>query len=120
MDVVYVKGKRGRHVPILLTKELLNGMSCLMKFRTAVGVAKQNLYLFACPTRGSTNPLRGCDCVAKTVKSLQLEAPANIRSTKLRKYIATIAQIGCLKEGELEWLSNHLGHSPEVHREYYR
>lgn len=25
-----------------------------------------------------------------------------------------------LNEGELEWLSNHLGHTIEVHKEYYR
>ena len=50
--------KEGGMYPLFLLK-LLNGMSCLMKFGKAVGVAKQNLYLFACPTRGSTNPLRG-------------------------------------------------------------
>lgn len=25
-----------------------------------------------------------------------------------------------LNEGELEWLSNHLGHTIEVHKEFYR
>ena len=25
-----------------------------------------------------------------------------------------------LNDGELEWLSNHLGHTIEVHKEYYR
>lgn len=25
-----------------------------------------------------------------------------------------------LNEGELEWLSNHLGHSIQVHKEFYR
>jgi hypothetical protein len=25
-----------------------------------------------------------------------------------------------LNEGELEWLSNHLGHSVDVHQEFYR
>lgn len=25
-----------------------------------------------------------------------------------------------LNEGELEWLSNHLGHSIDVHKEFYR
>ncbi len=25
-----------------------------------------------------------------------------------------------LNEGELEWLSNHLGHTIDVHREFYR
>lgn len=25
-----------------------------------------------------------------------------------------------VKQGEIEWLSNHLGHSVQVHKEFYR
>ncbi|XP_071944678.1 uncharacterized protein [Antedon mediterranea] len=43
-----------------------------------------------------------------------------IRSTKMRKYIATVSQILNLKESQLDWLADHLGHSINVHRDYYR
>ena len=58
------------------------------------------------------------DNVTKRVKNLEM--PELIKSTKLRKYIATVAQIASLNENELEWLSGHLGHNMSVHREYYR
>ena len=43
----------------------------------------------------------------------------NITSTKLRKYIATIAQVLSLKETEVDWLSRHLGHDICIHRDFY-
>ncbi|XP_069134400.1 uncharacterized protein [Argopecten irradians] len=50
----------------------------------------------------------------------ELEYPERVGSTNMRKYIATVTQMMNLNDGELEWLSNHLGHSINVHREYYR
>ena len=43
-----------------------------------------------------------------------------ITSTNLRKYLATVSQVVCLSNEELEWLCNHLGHSINVHRNFYR
>ena len=43
-----------------------------------------------------------------------------MKSTKLRKYIATVSQIGDLSESEFDWLPRHMGHDIAVHREYYR
>ena len=50
----------------------------------------------------------------------KLQKPHLIRSTKLRKHVATIAQILVLNGDELGHLSNHLGHSEAVHRDFYR
>ena len=50
----------------------------------------------------------------------KLQKPQLIRSTKLRKHVATIAQILVLNGDELGHLSNHLGHSEAVHKTFYR
>ena len=48
------------------------------------------------------------------------EHPEYVTSTKLRKHAATLSQLLCLKENELDVLANFMGHDIRVHREYYR
>ena len=43
-----------------------------------------------------------------------------IRSTKLRKHVATASQILALKDHQLETLAEFMGHDLRVHREYYQ
>ena len=85
----------------------------------SVGVNPENKYIFAAPTRGSKNYLRGYDCLSAVVDRLPLEKPSAIKSTKLRKYIATVSQIVDLTNSELDWLARHLGHDVRVHKDYY-
>ena len=98
----------------------MSAIHCLIKHREPVGVNPDNKYIFAAPTRGSKNHLRGYDCLSAVVDRLPLEKPSAIKSTKLRKYIATVSQIVDLTDSELEWLARHLGHDVRVHRDYYR
>ncbi len=53
-------------------------------------------------------------------KSLDLTNPEFIKSTDLRKYLATTCQILSLGPEEQEWLTRHLGHDPQVHKDFYR
>ena len=46
--------------------------------------------------------------------------PETLRSTRLRKHIATITQIANLKRNELDMLAKFMGHDVEIHREFYR
>ena len=46
--------------------------------------------------------------------------PDLVTSTKLRKYNATVSQLFDLNNGELEWLSNHMGHDLNIHKDFYR
>lgn len=103
-----------------MTKEIVDAIEMLISTRSAVGVSANNKFVFAAPTRGSNKYLRGPDCLSRVVNGLQLENPAAIKSTKLRKYVATVSQIIDLSESELEWLARHMGHDLSVHREYYR
>ena len=120
MDLVYIRGKRGRKVPVLMDKVVVAAIDALIQKRGEAGVAKDNKYVFAAPTRGSMKHLRGPDCLGAAVKLCSLKKPSAIRSTKLRKYVATVSQIIDLQPSELEWLASHMGHDISVHREYYR
>lgn len=46
--------------------------------------------------------------------------PEYLRSTQLRKQVATTSQILDFKNNELDQLADFLGHNINVHREYYR
>lgn len=120
--MVEIKGKRGRKVPLLLTKEVKEAIDVLVKKRTEVGINQKNPYLFAATASGSLGHLRPWECMRKVVTSdeLKLEKPEAVTSTRLRKYVATVSQILDLQENELDWLARHLGHDISVHREYYR
>ncbi|XP_067022133.1 uncharacterized protein [Acropora muricata] len=122
LDMVEIKGKRGRKVPLLLTKEVKEAIDVLVEKRTEVGINQENPYLFAATGNGSLGHLRAWECMRKVVTSdeLKLEKPEAVTSTRLRKYVATVSQILDLQENELDWLARHLGHDISVHREYYR
>ena len=47
LDLLYLRGKRGRKVPVLLTKDILKAIVALNDTRDAVGIKKENKYIFA-------------------------------------------------------------------------
>ena len=54
------------------------------------------------------------------VDGADVDHPENISSARLRKYIATVCQVFDLKEGEMQWLANHVGHELHIYRDFYR
>ncbi|XP_071839517.1 uncharacterized protein [Apostichopus japonicus] len=120
LERIEIRGKRGRKVPVLLTKEMVQVMELLAAKRTLIGVSETNDYFFARPNFSSMEPLRGADCIRKYALKSGAKHPSNLTSTKLRKQIATVSQILCLKDHELDVLAGFLGHDIRVHREYYR
>ena len=64
--------------------------------------------------------LHGNECLSSVVANFpDLVKPDLFKSTKLRKYIATVSQTAHLNDKELELLVRHLGHDVSIHREYY-
>ncbi|CAH3173487.1 unnamed protein product [Porites lobata] len=122
LDMVEIRGKRGRKVPVILTPEMINAIDVLIKTRKAVGIADENPYVFARPNRQSLEPMRAWDCLKKLSTQCEppLSNPTNITSTRMRKNIGTISQVLSLKETEVDWLARHLGHDIPVHRDFYR
>lgn len=44
----------------------------------------------------------------------------HLRSTQLRKHVATLSQVLNLKNNELDQVGDFLGHDIRVHRDFYR
>ena len=117
---VEVFGKRGRIVPILLTKAMKSSVDLLVQYRREAGVSKHNEYVFASSNFLSEGYLRGSDALRKAAKEAELEHPELITGTNLRKQVATLSQIVNLRDNELDVLAQYMGHDIQVHREFYR
>ena len=115
--MIKVSGKRGRHVPILLTEDVVSAMNLLLKERSYVNIKSSNTYFFA--NKGDKY-LRAYEVLHSFVIQAGVSNPSAITSTNLRKYIATVSQVISLQKEELEWIADHLGHSIDVHRNFYR
>lgn len=113
---VEINGKRGRKVPVLFTEEMKKSIDILLEAREEAGVTQP--YLFSRP--GISKPYRGTDCIRKFCNLAQLQNPSAITSTKLRKQLATLAQILNLSETSQDILATFQGHDIRVHREFYR
>ncbi|KAL1262485.1 hypothetical protein QQF64_007750 [Cirrhinus molitorella] len=113
-----IRGKRGKKVPVLLTKDMLTPNDVLNGSREKIGLTKDNPYVFAKVER-STH-IRGSDCLRKYAAVCGAKDPKSLISTQLRKQVATLCQIMNLKDNELDQLAKFMGHDIRVHREYYR
>jgi hypothetical protein len=118
--MVQVVGKRGRKVPIIMTTDTKEAIDLLNEKREEVGVARENPYAFARMNKQSTSYLSGWDCIKRVISEVNLVKPELVTSTKLRKYIATVSQVGSLTENDVDWLARHLGHDITIHRDFYR
>ena len=120
LQLVKIRGKRGRTVAAILTAEVQSAMEVLVSRRDEVMEKGVNDYFFA--TTSSNTHIRGSDVMRKLSQSCQptLKRPETMRSTKLRRSVATMSQLADLNDTEVDWLARHLGHDIRVHREYYR
>ncbi|KAK6168073.1 hypothetical protein SNE40_008170 [Patella caerulea] len=74
-------------------------------------------FLFANFGKGA---VRAYDALENVLSELKLENAIFIKSTLLRKYIATTTQVLNISENQLGWITNHLGHNINVHKDFYR
>ena len=114
-------GKRNRRVPIVYPHYIEVALDSLVQHRQICGIKTENQFLFA--NTAMTN-MRGGDVLRYIVEkcglTCALQKPHLLKSTQLRKHVATIAQILVLNEEELGHISNHMGHSQTVHKAFYR
>ena len=68
----------------------------------------------------SQQHIRGHDVLRKLADEIGAENPENLRSTLLRKHVATMSQVLNLKDNELDQLAKYMGHDIRVHRKFYR
>ena len=85
-------------------------LELLLCFRSEVGLSFENKYLFASCTHGVQYTYRGSDCLRQFAIDCGANAPKTLRSTKLRKHIASVSEILNLKNNQLELLAKFMGH----------
>lgn len=115
-DMVQLHGKRGRRVPLLLKPEWVASMNSLVELRAECDVKSK--FFFGVP--GKSGPINSWKVIRDMAVEAGCERPELISTTRMRKYTATVLQLLSLHEGELEWMSNHLGHNIDIHRLSYR
>ena len=115
-DRVEIRGKRGRTVPLLLTDEVTSWTDTLVAARTTF-INTNNPYLFA--SNGEHSHFRGSDALRKFSVDCGAKKPELLTSTRLRKQIASLAQVVCLNENELDSLATFMGHDLRVHTHFY-
>ncbi|KAI7789871.1 hypothetical protein IRJ41_021112, partial [Triplophysa rosa] len=113
-----IRGKRGKKVPVFLTTRMKESIDLMLQKREEAGVLAENPHLFARP--GVMTNIRGCDCLRKYAEESKAENPELLRSTKLRKQVATLCQLLDLSEQELEQVARFMGHDIRVHCDFYR
>jgi hypothetical protein len=96
---------------------MISALETLIEMRDAVGIKSDYLFM----QKGCLLPLRGHDCVRKLANQCKPDL-FNIlmRSTNLRKQLATMSQILNLSLRDQDMLAKFMGHDLCVHREYYR
>jgi len=64
--------------------------------------------------------IRASEVMRKMAIASGAKNPSALTCTKLRKQVATVAQLLNFNEGDVEQLSNFMGHSKEIHKLFYR
>lgn len=117
VDLVQIPGKKNRKVPMLITEDVKEAIDILNAYRDRVDIPSSNPYCFA---NRSVGYLDSWQAMSSVSQEASLKQPELVTSTKLRKYNATVSQLFDLNHGELEWLSNHMGHDLNIHKDFYR
>ncbi|XP_061170557.1 uncharacterized protein LOC133179888 [Saccostrea echinata] len=119
LHMVETQGKQNKRCPVLLTETMIIALDCLMKHREGCGISSSNPFVFASPT-SSSNHIDPWTSMNRLAKEAGCEQPYLISSSRLRKYLATVCQILDLEDHELEWVSRHLAHNINTHKQHYR
>ena len=105
-------------VPVIFTEETVSAIKLLVRCRSSTYIDKSNNFLFACGL--GKHRLCGWDTIQGITKKIQLINPKLLTPTRTRKYLSTILQLLDMTESELTWVTNHLGHTKDIHKGWYR
>lgn len=118
-EVVEIRGKTGRGVPVILPQDVKRAMAYLAdeNVRSKVGIQSCSPYFFANSRAGV---FRAYDAIKTVAEAAKLKNPGKMRTSNMRKYMATMLQSLDTTENERQWIIDHLGHTMKIHLNYYR
>ena len=64
--------------------------------------------------------IRATDVLRKFGEDCGAQVPQSLRSTELRKHLATQSQVMNLADNEIETLADFTGHYKDIHRKFYQ
>ena len=89
-----------------------------MKERDLAEINKEQKYIFA--LSGDLR-LKGWETLRAVTKLVtKLVAPELLTPTRTRKFLSTLLQLLDMSDGELIWVTNHMGHTKDTHFAWYR
>ena len=89
--MVQVSGKRARPVPVLILPHIRAAMDMLESCRSEQSIMPANKHFFC--TDSHNGSLSHCHVLRKCAEAAGCVQPDVIRSTQLRKYMATVSQV---------------------------
>ncbi|XP_072387629.1 uncharacterized protein [Diabrotica undecimpunctata] len=114
---IVIKGKRGRGVPVLVSKDVQEHLEMITKCRDLL-LKTPSIYLFVNPK--FDKPIRGYEVMSKYAKLCGAKNPSALTCTRLRKHLATLTQLFTMSENDMEQLASFMGHTLGIHRSSYR
>ena len=94
LTVLEVIGKRNRPVPILLTADMKKAADVLLAAREPCGIKSSNIFLFALP-KTQKSRLSFYGTLRRVAHRAGLKKPHLLTTTRMRKHLATMAQVNC-------------------------
>ncbi|XP_066603897.1 MATH and LRR domain-containing protein PFE0570w-like [Prorops nasuta] len=119
---IFIRGKLGRNVPLLLNDEILKYIDLILRYRSTAGVSKKNPYIFGIPSMDERRHkyLKACALMRKFSIASGIQFPTLMRGTILRKHIATVCITLDISENQISDLANFMGHHEKIHKSHYR
>ncbi|XP_043275397.1 uncharacterized protein [Venturia canescens] len=117
-----IRGKLVRTVAVLVHQDLRKCIDLFLAYRKQAGVDSKSPYLFGVAgyLKGDFKYLRAYELLRRYAEECGAPNPISLRGTTLRKHVATMCVSFNLSDQEISDLANFLGHSKQIHRDYYR
>ncbi|XP_020298571.1 uncharacterized protein LOC109862834 isoform X2 [Pseudomyrmex gracilis] len=114
-----IKGKLGQKIPVLLSSEMFDCITLLLKFRIKANVPKKNPFIFGLPgfDKNRYRYLRVCTLMRKFVRKCNISKSITLRGTKLKQHIAKHCIQLHLND---EVLGRAIGHVDKIRKKHYK
>lgn len=113
-----VNSGKGSNAVVILVPELLQKFIKVLLTERKKYIPEENEYVFAIPN-SKIKWGQGDVSIRFLTKKIDLQYPEAISSNKLRKQIATVAQILNLSKEDMRQVSKFMGHTEKTHAEFY-